>query len=244
LARVEAQDDACGPMPRKSRAGALSLSGSQARDLRAPEGPAVQAGRLDTRLPIIRRTARIRCRFARRPLAAETAYLNREGGRRRPNMRRRTDGLHRQGRCVRGADQTGHPAARQHRPAFRWHIQLVETLIEQCRHVCVTLGVGTGTQYDTDEAHAAMHRTGDEIVPGRFGITCLHAVRARIGRQHSIVIEDHATLEGEAGRAEIGIEPGKVGQQVPGQDCQVAGSGPLVRVGQPRGVGKGCAAHA
>ena len=63
--RVEAQDDACGPMPRKSRAGALSLSGSQARDLRAPEGPAVQAGRLDTRLPIIRRTARMRASWSR-----------------------------------------------------------------------------------------------------------------------------------------------------------------------------------
>ena len=120
----------------------------------------------------------------------------------RAGMRGRADRLRRQRRGVRGADQAGQ-AARHRGPALRRHIHLLEPLVEQRRHVGVALGVGAGAQHDADQAHAAAHGAGDQVVPGRLGVAGLHAVGAGIGLQHPVVVEDHAAAEGEARRAEI-----------------------------------------
>ena len=119
-----------------------------------------------------------------------------------------------------------------------------EALIQQRCHVRVALRVGAGAQHDPDQANAAVNGAGDEIVARRLGIAGLHAVRPRIGLQHPVMVEDDAVPEGEAMRAEIGIESREVRQQVSREDREVAGRAPLIRIGQARRIGKGCATHA
>ena len=108
----------------------------------------------------------------------------------------------------------------------------------------VAFRIGRGAHDDADEADAAAHGAGDEVVAGGDGVAGFQAIGAFVIGQHAIVVRDFAAVEVEARHAEIVIFDRKILDQVMRQQSQVPRSGHLLRVGQAGRIAEGAVRHA
>ena len=217
--------------------GILSIRLAQTHDLRAPERFAPQFRRFDPDLAGFGFPAgcgRGRPGSGLRGIAADL-----DSPVRRVRMRRGPDHLG----GVGGGNQRD-PRCQLQRFTGNRHIHLLETMVEQGCHVDVAFRVGGGTQHNANQPYSAAHGAGDKVVAGCFGVAGLQSVRARVGAQHIVVVEDDLPVPGEAGGREVAVVSGEIVDQTTAQDRQVAGGCPLFGVRQSGRVHERAVFHA